>query len=87
MEVIFLVKVEKRSGEMEEFDRNKLWNSLKNAGANDDQAERVTSRVEGRMRDGISTDDIREWVILELVAYPDVADNYQSFRKEVIARH
>lgn len=79
-----MVDVQKRSGDTEKFDRNKIKTSVKKAGANDRQAETVTSNVEKKVRNRTNTSQIRDWVIIELRAVSDdLADNYQSHRKEM----
>jgi transcriptional regulator NrdR family protein len=83
----FLVDVTKRSGDRQQFDRKKLKNSIKKAGALDREAEKITSKIEDRVMDGTSTGTIRGWVSTELSANTakDVAKNYNSYKKQKTA--
>ncbi len=79
----YLVDVKKRVGGTQKFDRNKLKNSVRKAGANEYDAERVTSIIENRVTNGTSTSRIREWVVIELRSIPSrmAAENYDSYKK------
>lgn len=81
--VVFLVEIKKRSGDIQEFDRNKLKNSIKKAGANEFDAEEVTSNIEKRVTDGTRTSQIRDWVYIELRSIPSriAAENYNYYKK------
>lgn len=59
-----MARVRKRTGEMQEFDRRKLEESLRKAGASDETARRVAERV--RPIEGTSTEDLRRMVSQEL---------------------
>lgn len=59
-----MAKVRKRSGEMEEFDRRKLEESIRRAGASDETARRVAERI--RPSEGVSTEELRRMVSQEL---------------------
>jgi len=59
------MKIRKKSGEHEDFDRNKLERSLLNAGASADVAKRVSERI--KLSEGLSTDDLRMRVAEELL--------------------
>lgn len=59
-----MARIKKRSGEMQEFDRGKLEESIRRAGASDETARRVAERV--RPADGTSTDELRKMVSQEL---------------------
>jgi transcriptional regulator NrdR family protein len=78
-----LVDIKKRSGEVQRFDRNKLKNSVKKAGANEYDAEKVTSIIEKRATNETTTSQIREWVYIELRAIPSrmAAEDYKSYKK------
>ncbi len=80
----FLVDIKKRSGDTQKFDRNKLKDSVKKAGANEYDAERVTNNIEKRVTKGTNTTQIREWVYVELRSIPDrmVAEDYNSYKKQ-----
>ncbi len=83
-EVEFLVDIKKRSGNIEKFDRNKLKDSVMKAGANESDAERVSSIIERRVTKGTNTSEIREWVYVELRSIPSriAAENYYSYKKQ-----
>jgi hypothetical protein len=59
-----LVKVQKRSGDLEEFDRRKLEQSIRHAGASEEAAKRIAARIEPK--EGMSTADLRRKVSEEL---------------------
>ncbi len=59
-----MVKVLKRSGNLEEFDRRKLEQSIRHAGASEEIAGRIAKRIEPR--EGMSTADLRRMVSEEL---------------------
>ena len=86
-----MVDLKKRSGVVQRFDRNKLKNSLKKAGANEYDAEKVTSMIEKRVIDRTTTGQIREWVYIELRAIPSrmAAEDYKSYKKmkEMASQH
>ncbi len=80
-----MVDIKKRSSETQKFDRNKLKDSVKKAGANEYDAELVTKNIERRVTNGTSTTQIREWVYIELRSIPparNVAENYNSYKKQ-----
>lgn len=59
-----MTKVAKRSGEVQDFDRRKVEESLKNAGASEDVATRVAGRIQPQ--EGMATAQIRAKVAEEL---------------------
>jgi len=74
-----LVKVKKRS---EEFDKAKLKTSLKKAGAKEEHATKVADKIAGKVKEGTTTVEIWEWVILELKPLdPKVAEAYRTYKK------
>lgn len=85
LQVCFLVDIKKRSGNTQKFDRNKLKNSVRSAGANEYDAGKVTDNIEKRVVDGTSTQQIREWVYIELRSIPPeriAAENYNYYKKQ-----
>ena len=79
-----MVEIKKRSGEMQEFDRDKLKKAIEKTGANDCDAEKVTINIEKRVTNGISTKEIRDWVYSELRSIPQertAAENYVYYKK------
>jgi hypothetical protein len=74
------VKIKKRSGELEDFDRNKLQRSVLNAGASEEVARRISERVQPT--EGLSTDDLRRRVAEELLREsPTLSGAYMSTRR------
>lgn len=70
-----MTKVTKRSGEAQAFDRRKLEESLKKAGATDEIVRRVADRIQPV--EGMATDQLRMRVAEELRREkPDIADAY-----------
>jgi hypothetical protein len=59
------VKIKKKTGELEDFDRSKLERSLLSAGASADTAKRISEHVQPV--EGLSTDDLRRRVAEELL--------------------
>jgi hypothetical protein len=59
-----MARIKKRSGEMQEFDRQKLEESIRRAGASDEAARRVAERV--RPVEGTTTEELRRMVSQEL---------------------
>jgi transcriptional regulator NrdR family protein len=74
-----LVLVKKRS---EEFDKAKLKTSLKKAGAKEEHATKVADKIAGKVKEGTTTVEIREWVIAELKPLDSkAAKSYESYKK------
>jgi ATP cone domain len=59
-----MMRIRKKSGELEDFDRGKLERSMLRAGASADTARRISERVQ--LVEGLSTDDLRRRVAEEL---------------------
>jgi hypothetical protein len=59
-----MTRIKKRSGELQEFDRMKLIDSMIRAGANKTVAEQIAERV--RVSEGTSTIELRRMVAEEL---------------------
>lgn len=53
-----MIKVKKASGELEAFSEKKVINSLRRAGADEDLANSILSRIKSELYDGISTQKI-----------------------------
>jgi hypothetical protein len=60
------MRIRKKSGELQEFDRRKLEESIRRAGASQDVAKRIAERIQ--TSEGMSTQDIRRRVADELRA-------------------
>ena len=82
------MKVEKRNGSLQDFDRSKLAASLVNAGATDADAQKIAVDVEAwakakAINDVIKSQAMRDKVIAVLRAeYPQVAEGYETFTKK-----
>ncbi|MDP2874099.1 MAG: ATP cone domain-containing protein [bacterium] len=82
------MKVEKRNGSLQDFDRSKLAASLVNAGATDADAQKVAVDVEAwakakAVNDVIKSQAMRDKVIAVLrTEYPQVAEGYEAFTKK-----
>jgi transcriptional regulator NrdR family protein len=77
-----LVKVKKRSAVPQEFDKAKLKTSLKKAGTKEEHATKVADKVAGKVKEGTTTVEIKEWSITELKPMdPKAAKAYQGYKK------
>lgn len=77
-----LVKVKKRVGGTEEFDKAKLKASLIKAGAKEDQATKVTEVVAGKVKEGVTSTEIRRMAAAELKKVDAAAaKKYEAFKK------
>lgn len=75
-----MVKVKKRSGSMQDFDRAKLKTSLERAGAKKEHATKVTDTIAGRVREGMKTSEIKRMAANELrVMDQKVTQAYETF--------
>lgn len=81
------LKVEKRDGRTEEFDRIKIVNGIVKSGATPEQAEVITTEIEkwaqGVAVDGVvKTSYIRAKVLEHLrTASPEAANNFAAYKK------
>jgi len=72
--------LKKRSGKEEEFDRKKLEQSMRKAGASENTARMIAEGV--KHREGMATSEIRSHVIAELKRHePEAARRYETHRK------
>ena len=77
-----MVRVKKRSGAMQDFDKAKLKASLKKAGAKEEHATTVAEMIEGRVREEMTTFEIKRLAATELKGLnPRAAQSYETFRK------
>jgi transcriptional regulator NrdR family protein len=77
-----LAKVKKRSEVMQEFDKAKLKTSMKKAGAREEHATKVADNVAGKVKEGTTTVEIREWLITELKPLDSKATKaYVNYKK------
>jgi hypothetical protein len=79
------VDIVKYSGATETFVIDQLRAFVKRAGASEGYAQRVARNVEIRVRNAgaTPTEQIREWVIIELMMIPDYnsAEQYSAYRR------
>ncbi|TET64898.1 hypothetical protein E3J49_03035 [Candidatus Bathyarchaeota archaeon] len=77
-----MVRVKKRSGAMQDFDKAKLKASLKKAGAKEEHATTVAEMIEGRVREEMTTFEIKRLAATELRGLDSHAtQSYETFRK------
>jgi len=77
-----LAKVKKRSGAMQDFDKAKLKASLRKAGAKEEHATKVAETVAGRVREGMTTAEIKRDAATELRRIDKkAAQAYETFKK------
>jgi transcriptional regulator NrdR family protein len=75
------LKVRKRNGARQEFDRLKLRRSMQKAGASGINAAKVADVIEARCGDEAKTVDIKEQVITWLTPLDRTsAENYQAYK-------
>jgi hypothetical protein len=79
--VVSLVRIEKRSGELEEFDPSKLESSLTAAGASSQDASRVTQTVASSLTEGTDTAQLMMRAATELrKTNSSAANKYENFK-------
>jgi transcriptional regulator NrdR family protein len=77
-----VVKVKKRSAVMKDFDKAKLKASLKKAGAKEEHATKVVGIVSPKVREGMTTAEIKRMAATELRKLdPKAAQAYETFKK------
>lgn len=83
-----MFKVRKKDGSQEDFDRNKVFNSILRAGGTREEAEKVTGEVETWLSNAavngvVDSQAIRAKVI-ELLRplNPTVAGDYEAYKKQ-----
>jgi len=82
-----MYKVQKKDGNLEDFDRNKITNGLVKAGASADQAEKVASEIEAwlptaAVNNVINSLDIRvKGLDVLKVVNPEIAAKFEGFQK------
>lgn len=81
------LKVEKRDGRMEDFDRDKIASGIVKSGATSEQVESITAQVEkwaqGVAVDGVVKTSYIRAKVLELLrtASPEAANNFAAYKK------
>jgi len=87
------IRVQKRDGRLEEFDANKIRQSLIAAGATDQEAESITQEVENwavanAAKGFVRTAAIREKVLSSLrLVNPQAAAAFESYQKPTKANY
>ncbi|TRM85215.1 ATP-binding protein [Sulfolobus sp. F3] len=61
-----MVRIKKRNGEYEEFNETKLYNSIIATGASPEVAHDIVEEVKKKLKEGMSTDEIRRIVMIKL---------------------
>lgn len=85
--MIFLVKVEKRSGELEEFEVSKLEASLTKAGVSEEQATKIAETVAKSVTEGTDTAQLLMRATTELRRIdPAAAKRYEAFKSAHTSR-
>jgi len=80
------MKIKKRGGDLQDFDRMKIYHSVLAAGAFQEEANAIADQVQswarGLEENTLSTMEIKEKII-ELLgkSNPVAAQNYQNYRK------
>lgn len=83
------LKVRKKDGRIEPFDRSKMASGIQKSGASPEEAEKIASQVEAWAQsaavDGvISTSELRTKVLELLRATnPTVATSFEGFKREL----
>jgi len=81
------MQIQKKDGRLEEFDRNKLKQSILAAGANEDEAESITAQIEAwapsmAIDNAVHSQVIRAKVIeLLKTANPTATKTYEEYQK------
>lgn len=77
-----MVKVKKRAGHVQDFDKAKLKRSLKKAGATEAHATKCAETVAARVKEGMTTAEIKRMTAAELRQMDrGAADAYVTFTK------
>jgi transcriptional regulator NrdR family protein len=83
-----MFKVKKKDGSLQDFDRNKVFNSLMQAGGTQEEAEKVTREVEAWLPnvavEGVVDSQAIRAKVLEILRplNPTVAGDYETFKKQ-----
>jgi transcriptional regulator NrdR family protein len=76
------MKVKKRDGKLEEFDKNKIIRVCKRAGASEKEAKDIVESISNEIYDGISTEEINLLVLEELQRKNErAASAFRDFKK------
>lgn len=82
-----MIKVQKKDGNLEDYDRKKILLSLIRAGANADQAEKVLSFIETWIKsldtEYVESSEIRNRILKNLrTINPNAAHGYELYKKQ-----
>ena len=81
------LRIRKRDGTLQEFDKQKLRASLEKAGASGVDAINIAYRVGARVREGTTSQEIRDGVTTELIALNEtVAQTYSRHGPKILSR-
>lgn len=82
-----MTRMKKRSGELQEFDRRKLVESMKRAGASEQVAEQIAAKAQTQVAEGATTIELRKLAADELRKVNEsVAEEYvRTLRLRVAA--
>jgi len=76
------MKVKKKDGKLEDFNKNKIIKGCKKAGTSTKLANEIATAVRNKIYDGISTSEIRAIVLRELERKDKKsAMEFRSFKK------
>jgi len=82
-----LIKIRKKDGRLEDFDRNKITGGIIGSGATPEQAENIARQVEawiqGTATDGVVDSNSVKGKVLELLrpANPEAVEKFQAYKK------
>ena len=81
------IKVRKKDGRLEDFDRNKVTGGIAKSGATPEQVENIARQVEawiqGAATDGVVDSNSIKGKVLELLrpANPEAAKTFEAYKK------
>ena len=79
----YLVRVHKRSGELEQFDVSKLKASLTKAGASEDNAGKIAEKIARYVIEKTDTAQLMMWAAAELKQVdPAAARRYEGYKSD-----
>lgn len=84
---MIMVKIVKRDGSTEEFNKEKIYESCKAAGASEEVSRDIAEEVAKLVEDGTTTDQIRRMVLARLAQRaPEAADSWRFYDRVVKGR-
>ena len=77
-----MVKVKKRSGSLQDFDKAKIEASLSKAGAREEDATKIAENVASKIQEGTTTTEIKQIAATQLREIDErSAQSYETFQK------